>query len=532
MELDEDFSNDFSNEGYSNEELESYLNIGIKFPYAAVSFLQFGVASPTEIIQQSVCEITSTSLKGDLHDTVYDPRMGVLGIGKDEDCETCGQKDACPGHFGHIILGAPVIHPKFFKTIVNIFKCVCYSCSSVYVSKEHANLLGASKYRSIEKLNYMVELCSKVELCPKCGDPRGSCKIKDDKIKLEYVVQKASSKDKKGKKVKTIDLGAKELLDIFVKISNEDYSLLGFNQDLDTDPKYRNVTNLIDQNTTHRHQTRPEWFILTALPVLPIPARPYSIRDGEKHDDDLTDKYISIIKISKKLRDDSLLKNGIGGIDESKKGGLTESEKRKLIKDLEDHTSTLIDNSNETSKVSGGRAHKCLRERISEKDGHMRKNIMGKRVNFSARTVIGGDPTLALDELGTPESIAAKLTKPIFTTSSNISQVQKLVDDHYVNYVFRNNKQIMMSLATKDGTKPFIVKEKDIIERQLLDGDWVLFNRQPTLRIESMMGFKIRRKKYGKTFRFNLSATTPFNADYDGDWFSCLQKVFKPSSVF
>ena len=138
---------------------------------------------------------------------------------------------------------------------------------------------------------------------------------------------------------------------------------------------------------------------------------------------------------------------------------------------------------------------------------------MGKRVDFSARTVIGGDPMLELEELGIPEEVAKKLTMPEFVTPKNIEKLQKFVDDKKVNFVFREGNQILISHATKQWTKEFRLQPKDIVERQLQDGDWVLLNRQPTLRIESMMGFKVKIMKYGKTFRFNLANTPPFNAD-------------------
>lgn len=511
--------------------LQKFLNIGITSPYETVGYLQFGVASPSEILEQSACEVNNTGLKNDTQErkdqrdlrlnTVYDPRMGVLS--HYEKCQTCGNgTNTCPGHFGHIMLEEPVVHPKFFKVIISILKCVCGSCSSSLVSEEHMKLLGISKYKTSDRLKHMTEHSLKLDQCPKCNDPSSKYVIKDGKLKMYY-------KDKK----KMTDMTTKDIYNILVKISNEDYRLLGFNQNLNeskpgtasavgtvSQSPFKNEKFMLEEQMEHRHQSRPEWMIFTVLPVLPICDRPYSFRDREQHDDDLTDKYISIVKVNQKLRDDRLKKyeNAVpeGEMRKRKMEKLTEKGKAKLISELEEHIRTLFDNSDEKSKISGGRPHKGIKERISQKEGQVRQNIMGKRCDFTARTVAGGDPTLEIDQIGMPRQIAKILTKPEFVNARNIEEMQAIVNQRKANFVFRKGQQIMLEKATHGWTKEFPLQVQDVVERQLRDGDWVLVNRQPTLRLESMMGVRVRLMD-AKTFRTNLSITTALNLDFDGD---------------
>ena len=145
---------------------------------------------------------------------------------------------------------------------------------------------------------------------------------------------------------------------------------------------------------------------------------------------------------------------------------------------------------------------------------------MGKRVDFSARTVITGDPNLSIDEVGVPRSIARNLTFPESVTPYNIERLQEAVrngpSEHPgAKYVIRDNgERIDLRYSKRGGDIPLQFGYK--VERHLVDGDLVIFNRQPSLHKMSMMGHKIRVMPYS-TFRLNLSVTSPYNADFDGD---------------
>jgi DNA-directed RNA polymerase II subunit RPB1 len=140
---------------------------------------------------------------------------------------------------------------------------------------------------------------------------------------------------------------------------------------------------------------------------------------------------------------------------------------------------------------------------------------MGKRVDFSARTVITGDPNLGLDELGVPRSIARTMTFPEIVTPFNMAQMQELVrngptEHPGARYVIRENgDRIDLRNNTRGGS--LHLNTGDRVERHIRDGDIVLFNRQPSLHKMSMMGHRIKVMPFS-TFRLNLSVTTPYNA--------------------
>jgi DNA-directed RNA polymerase II subunit RPB1 len=136
-----------------------------------------------------------------------------------------------------------------------------------------------------------------------------------------------------------------------------------------------------------------------------------------------------------------------------------------------------------------GRPVKSIRARLKGKEGRLRGNLMGKRVDFSARTVITGDPNIALDEVGVPHSIARNLTYPERVTPYNVEYLRQLVangPDLYpgARYILRDNGDRIDLRYNKSGT--IALQYGWIVERHLKDGDLVLFNRQPSLHKMSM----------------------------------------------
>ncbi len=167
-----------------------------------------------------------------------------------------------------------------------------------------------------------------------------------------------------------------------------------------------------------------------------------------------------------------------------------------------------------------GRPLKSIRARLKGKEGRLRGNLMGKRVDFSARTVITGDPNLSLDEVGVPRSIARMLTYPETVTPYNIHKLHELVkngpDLHPgAKYVIRDGGE-RVDLRHHKRAGEISLQYGWKVERHIVDGDYIVFNRQPSLHKESMMGHRVRVMPYS-TFRLNLSVTTPYNADFDGD---------------
>ncbi|CAE7377440.1 polr2a [Symbiodinium natans] len=161
-----------------------------------------------------------------------------------------------------------------------------------------------------------------------------------------------------------------------------------------------------------------------------------------------------------------------------------------------------------------------MRERLKSKEGRLRGTLMGKRVDFCARSVIGGDPNLDTEQVGVPRSVALNLTFPERVTPLNANWLKELVVNGPTTwpgarYIIRD-----------DGTRidlRYIGDRKAIelqfgwrVERHMLDGDYVIFNRQPSLHKMSMMGHRAKVMPFS-TLRFNLAVTSPYNADFDGD---------------
>ena len=165
-----------------------------------------------------------------------------------------------------------------------------------------------------------------------------------------------------------------------------------------------------------------------------------------------------------------------------------------------------------------GRPLKSISQRLKGKAGRIRGNLMGKRVDYCARSVITPDPNLAIDEVGVPRTVARTLTYPEVVTPFNIAKLQELVENGPstlpgARYIIRNDG-LRLDLSKPNVQKALQPGYK--VERHVQDGDIVMFNRQPSLHKMSIMGHRIKIMPYS-TFRMNLSCTSPYNADFDGD---------------
>jgi DNA-directed RNA polymerase subunit A' len=167
-----------------------------------------------------------------------------------------------------------------------------------------------------------------------------------------------------------------------------------------------------------------------------------------------------------------------------------------------------------------------LVQRLKGKEGRFRSNLSGKRVNFSARTVISPDPGLSINEVGVPIEAARELTLPVYATKNNMEVLKEMVKrgpdpagEKYlpgVNYVIRPDGRRIRVTDKNAESVAETVQPGYIVERHLMDNDIVLFNRQPSLHRMSMMAHSVRVMPW-KTFRLNLCVCPPYNADFDGD---------------
>lgn len=254
---------------------------------------------------------------------------------------------------------------------------------------------------------------------------------------------------------------------------------------------------------------RPEWAVLTVLIVPPVTVRPsITLETGERSEDDLTHKLVDILRINQRL-------------EENIDAGAPQLIIEDLWELLQYHVTTYYDN--ETSGIPparhrSGRQLKTLFQRLKGKEGRFRYNLSGKRVNFSARTVISPDPTLGINELGVPQEIARELTVPVSVTQWNLESVKGMIKEKAdaINYVIRpDGKRKKITVANIEEVLTELTPGYTM-ERQLMDGDVVIFNRQPSLHRVSMLCHDVRVLP-GKTFRFNVANCNPYNADFDGD---------------
>ena len=484
-----------------------------------IESLHFGVLSPDEIEKMAVVKLFNNKLSGP--NSVYDKHMGP--IDNNILCPSCGlDNKGCPGHFGYISLNYEIIHPLFYKQVVKFLKCFCKKCSKCLITQDQIDFINNKGKLSFKKICDKIE---KIEICPICNfpQPKISYSVNDN---LLYMIHKNKKEQLK------VQLTEFEIKNIFQNIPDVDIEMLGLNP-LKIHPK-----NLILKN----------------IPVLPPIARPYVVAENLTCDDDLTIQYLEIVKINNHLKDNNL----------------NEIKKQKYIQSLRFRIKCLYDNSHEKAKHTNGRPMKGIKKRIAGKEGQIRNNLMGKRVNKSARTVIGPDPTLCLDEIAVPPKIAKILTYPVKVNANNYFELTDIVNNNKANFVIRHETKNRINLKyalfrkgtelmyndkiirkNKEGEnieiiidsysnekllkgdrlfrnekevddlkylqqKNFKLQYGDIVERHLQDNDIVLLNRQPTLHKGSMLAQRIKIIP-GKTIRMNLAITKTFNADFDGD---------------
>jgi DNA-directed RNA polymerase II subunit RPB1 len=167
---------------------------------------------------------------------------------------------------------------------------------------------------------------------------------------------------------------------------------------------------------------------------------------------------------------------------------------------------------------NSGRTFQCISSRLNTKNGRVRGNLMGKRVDFSARSVITGDPNLSITQLGVPMKIAKNITRPMLVNERNRGYLTRLVQNGPDVYPGanrlerRNGDQISLRYVDRES---LVLEPGDKVHRHMMDGDYVLFNRQPSLHKMSMMCHEVKVMKKGDTFRFNVGVTNPYNADFD-----------------
>ncbi len=463
-----------------------------------ISSIRFALLSPEEIRKMSAVKIITADTYDDdgfpIDMGLMDLHLGVIEPGLR--CKTCGRKvDECPGHFGHIDLAMNVIHVGYVKEIKKLLDATCRKCGRLLLTKEQTDEFKKSLERVEEFGGDVADLglvtketvreAASKAVCPHCGATR-------TKITLD----KPTSFREEGHK-----LTPKEVRERLERIPDADLIPLGL------DPRV----------------CRPEWMVLTALPVPPVTVRPsITLESGDRSEDDLTHKLVDVLRINQRLR-------------ENRDAGAPQLIVEDLWELLQYHVTTYFDNQTSglpPARHRSGRPLKTLVQRLKGKEGRFRSNLSGKRVNFSARTVISPDPLISINEVGVPVEAARELTIPFTASPYNMDALKEMIrrgpeplavigegKSRYlpgVNYVIRPDGRRIKVTDKNSEQVAEMLELNFVVERHLTDGDIVLFNRQPSLHRMSMMGHQVRVMP-GKTFRLSLSVCPPYNADFDGD---------------
>ena len=427
-----------------------------------ISEITFGVISPQTVKSLARVRVVSS----DLYDAdgypveggVMDPRLGVIDPGLH--CRTCGGGiGECMGHFGYLELAKPIVHVLYTKTIYQLLRMVCKKCGRILIVPPEGQEKKPRKKKSSEK--------TIPSRCPHC---------KAQQKKITFVKPYTFYQDKD-------ELNSETIRERFEKIPDKDLRKIGF------------------------RGGRPEWLIVTLFPIPPVTVRPsITLESGERSEDDLTHKLVDVVRINQSLKENIDI-------------GAPEFILNDLWELVQYHISTYFDNELTgipLARHRSGRPLKGLIQRLKAKEGRIRGNLLGKRVNFSARTVISPDPKISINEVGVPEIVARELTIPEYVTPLNTKYVKDLFKLDKINYVVRaDGRRIKVTIENKKELMSNMGPDW-IAERQLQDGDIVLFNRQPSLHRISIMAHRVRIMPY-KTFRMNPSVCPPYNADFDGD---------------
>ncbi len=432
-----------------------------------IAEIGFSLLSPEKIKKLSAAKIVTPELYDidgyPVDGGLMDLRLGAIDPGVR--CRTCGGRiKECLGHSGSIDLARAVMHLKYIPLIELGLRSFCHDCGKLLLDDNALN-----KYSPSER----AKKAKDKKKCP-------HCQANQERIKLDKPTSFFRGKTR---------VFPTQIREMLVNIPDEELQKVGVNTDT----------------------CRPEWGVLTVVLVPPVTVRPSIILEsGERSEDDITHKLSDIIRANQRLWEN-----------------LNAGAPEVIIEDLWDllqfHVTTFFDNT--VSRIPparhrSGQPLKTITERIKGKEGRIRKNLAGKRVNYSARTDISPDPEIEINEVGVTLQIATKVTSAETVNDLNLEEMKKLVKrgDEYPGaiYVVRpDGKRKKITEELKDEIIEELVSGYKV-ERHLRDGDVVLFNRHPSLHRGSLMAHFVKVLP-GRTFRLHPSTAGPYNADFDGD---------------
>ena len=470
-----------------------------------IDSLAFGLMSPESIRKMSVAKIETPDTYDEdgypIEGGLMDRHLGV--IDPSLRCQTCNEKGGdCQGHFGHIDLGRPVIHVGYGYDIYKILRSVCSECSRILLEEDEIEKcteeIRELKSRGENLDEYLKEVFIKCkskkerayEVCPHCGAMQKDIKIDKPTTFVEVIRYDEKGNRLAGRNDRIVpedyrfthrnDNSVNEGYWFTERFVTEEYRLTAN----EVREKLESITDedayVLGVDTTKvngKYIARPEWMVLTVLPVPSVPIRPSITLDtGERSEDDLSHKLVDILRINQRLI-------------ENMDAGAPQLIVEDLWELLQYHVTTYFDN--EASGVPparhrSGRPLKTLTQRLKGKEGRFRSNLSGKRVNFSARTVISPDPNISINEVGVPEMIAREVTVPIHATDWNFKDLYKIIcrgpQSEFVeeNYVQTEKNALVQEFPIKDDNKDAIIAN---IKKIVKDNDKLVTADQTKIKV-------------------------------------------------
>jgi DNA-directed RNA polymerase subunit beta' len=459
--------------------------------------ITIGLASPEEILEKSSGEVLKPET---INYRTYKPERDglfcerIFGPVKDYEChcgkykrirykgivcDRCGvevtEKKVRRERMGHIKLVVPVAHIWYFRSLPNKIGYLLGLPSKKLDSIIYYERYVVINPGTVENVNRL-DLLTEEEYYDIVDNLPRENQTLEDGDPNKFVAK----------------MGADAIYDLLCQLDLDSLSYQLRHQ-ADTDGSQQRKTEalkrlqVVESFRASRHRNRPEWMILQAVPVIPPELRPLVPLDGGRFaTSDLNDLYRRVIIRNNRLK--RLLEIKAPEV-------ILRNEKRML----QEAVDSLLDNSRKSSAVKSeaNRPLKSLSDSLKGKQGRFRQNLLGKRVDYSARSVIVVGPELKMHECGIPKNMAAELYKPFV--------IRKLIERGIVKTV-KSAKKIV------DRKEPVVW---DILE-YVMKGHPVLLNRAPTLHRLGIQAFQPKMIE-GKAIQLHPLACTAFNADFDGD---------------
>lgn len=535
----------------------------------------FSFFLPEEARRLSVKEITSEfaldTLSRPIKGGLYDPAMGVSPYDRTSTCVTCGfEVVSCPGHPGHIELAVPLYNPFSFAELCRLMKSKCSACHRLKISPQRMDLLQQRlalvsqgrlvQSKLLEELSGTKMLDTSVRSEEDTDDLRSKILFLKDKQRGKLTDMARSGKPApvtgagvRGRKEliremwRSVNLGtcphcqckqgavkkegfAKLFRHPLSEKSRKSMALLGHTvEEKGAKPKFLHPMQVREELTllwaqdgdflnSLYHTTCVEEilsaFFLEVLLVPPNRFRPESKGTGEQ-----AFLHAHTVALTKVLT----LNNKIRELAQSQ---APEAQVVATWVDLQEAINVYMDSSKASKladKEVGG-----LCQLLEKKEGLFRMKMMGKRVNYAARSVISPDPYIETNEIGIPVVFAKSLTFPEHVTNFNVDRLRTLVENGPLVYPGANmvedaegNKSVLDSLSALQrralARTLFTGGPGKIVYRHLQSGDFLIVNRQPTLHKPSMMTHRARVLPRQNTIRMHYSNCSTYNADFDGD---------------